>query len=68
MPSNLIAMIRTPPRPLPRLHIDEVTETPAPARARVNNLQNQVSELVRKEHAATVSRGCAAHLKQPRTP
>jgi septal ring factor EnvC (AmiA/AmiB activator) len=49
-------MIRTPPRPLPRLHIDEVTETPAPARARVNNLQNQVSELVRKEHAATVSR------------
>lgn len=56
VPSHIIAMIRTPPRPLPRLRIDEVTETPAPARARVNNLQNQVSELVRKDHAATVSR------------
>jgi hypothetical protein len=47
-------MVVTPPRPVPSLYIDEAPETPGPVRARVNNLQNQVSELVRKEHAATV--------------
>lgn len=44
----------TPPRVLPSCYVEEAPETPGPVRARVNNLHNQVSELVRKEHAATV--------------
>jgi len=47
-------LMPTPPRPLPSCYVEEAPETPGPIRARVNNLQNQVSELVRKEHAATV--------------
>ena len=50
-----MALIPTPPRPVPSWHIDEAPETPGPVRARVSNLQNQVSELVRKEHAVGVS-------------
>ncbi|EIW66816.1 hypothetical protein M231_01417 [Tremella mesenterica] len=33
--------------------IQDMPETPGPIRARVNNLHNQVTELVRKEHAAS---------------
>ena len=35
--------------------IQDMPETPGPIRARVNNLHNQVTELVRKEHANSVS-------------
>lgn len=40
----------TPVKPLPAGFIDEEAETPAPQRARIQSLQKQVSELVRKEH------------------
>ena len=46
--------LHTPPAISLSSLLDEVPETPGPIRARVNNLQNQVSELVRKEHASTV--------------
>jgi predicted RNase H-like nuclease (RuvC/YqgF family) len=53
-------MSRLPPRTYPptppNIYLPDKTyeypETPGPTRARVNNLQSQVSELVRKEHAA----------------
>ncbi|ORY29505.1 hypothetical protein BCR39DRAFT_169196 [Naematelia encephala] len=41
----------TPPKAMPTCYIDEIPETPGPIRARVNNLQKQIDELVRKEHA-----------------
>ncbi|KAK4688070.1 hypothetical protein P7C73_g2034, partial [Tremellales sp. Uapishka_1] len=44
-------MLSTPPGLHPSYHILEAPETPGPIRARVNNLQNQVSELVRNGHA-----------------
>ena len=46
------SLLATPPKPLPATYISELPETPAPVRARIANLQNQVSELVRREHAA----------------
>ncbi|WVO13243.1 hypothetical protein L204_100856 [Cryptococcus depauperatus] len=39
---------RTPPRLPAKLLQEESAETPGPSRARINNLQKQVSELVRK--------------------
>jgi len=40
----------TPVKPLSTAFIEEEAETPAPQRARIQSLQKQVSELVRKEH------------------
>lgn len=48
--SRSIAALATPIKPLSTAFIDEEAETPAPQRARIQNLQKQVSELVRKEH------------------
>ncbi|OXG34385.1 hypothetical protein C359_05841 [Cryptococcus neoformans Bt120] len=39
---------KTPPRLPASFLIEESSETPGPSRARINNLQHQVSELVRK--------------------
>ena len=50
-----MALLPNTPPSLPFYEVDEAPETPGPIRARVNNLQSQVCELVRKEHAATVS-------------
>ncbi|KAK8861474.1 hypothetical protein IAR55_002295 [Kwoniella newhampshirensis] len=44
-------MLATPPRLPPALLVEEMPETPGPTKARINNLQNQVSELVRKNQA-----------------
>ncbi|CAD6583673.1 MAG: hypothetical protein TREMPRED_003614 [Tremellales sp. Tagirdzhanova-0007] len=48
-----MALLPTTPPSLSPFEVDEAPETPGPIRARVNNLQSQVFELVRKEHAAT---------------
>lgn len=55
-------MASTPPR-LPEL--DVTCETPAPHRARVNNLSSQISELVRHKHASEVISSCLLHLIMP---
>ncbi|WVF67119.1 hypothetical protein IAT40_001864 [Kwoniella sp. CBS 6097] len=44
-------MLRTPPRLPPTLLLEESAKTPGPTKARLNHLQNQVSELVRKNQA-----------------
>ncbi|WWC60188.1 uncharacterized protein I303_102753 [Kwoniella dejecticola CBS 10117] len=44
-------MMRTPPRLPPIMGSNISAETPAPTKARINNLQSQVSELVRKNQA-----------------
>lgn len=49
-------MLATPPRLPPSLLMEENAGTPGPTKARINNLQNQVSELVRQNHALEVGR------------
>ncbi|WRT65578.1 uncharacterized protein IL334_002523 [Kwoniella shivajii] len=41
-------MLATPPRLPPTLMLEQHAETPGPTKARINHLQSQVSELVRK--------------------
>ncbi|WWD05854.1 hypothetical protein V865_003937 [Kwoniella europaea PYCC6329] len=41
-------MYRTPPKLPPSLMFQQNAETPGPTKARINHLQTQVSELVRK--------------------
>lgn len=45
---------KTPPRLPASFLVEESSETPGPSRARINNLQHQVSELVRKNQTLEV--------------
>jgi hypothetical protein len=49
------SMIRTPSKASASTLVETAPETPGPVRARVKNLNNQVDELVRKNHALEVS-------------
>lgn len=64
---SIMSMIqKTPPRLPASFLVEESSETPGPSRARINNLQHQVSELVRKNQTLEV-REIARHPSDSRT-